>query len=152
MQSLAIKLDITKSVVRSQGTFQGKALKRSHVLEETSTSTQFFNKRGENLALVPVDILSTRVNPSKALIIEFYCGIKHDGIDKKLPLKLDTGSDVNSINRKTFQRLFPNVQLRPTTHVLQNFDNTCAHSNGHIYCIPQMEKQCLQSPDRSHEQ
>ena len=46
-------------------------------------------------------------------------------IDRKLPLKLDTGSDVNAIKRKTFQRLFPNVTLKPADHVLQNFDKTC---------------------------
>ena len=47
-------------------------------------------------------MLSSKINPSKALIIEFGCGIKHNSIDRKLPLKLDTGSDVNAINRKTF--------------------------------------------------
>ena len=115
---------------KKSGNFPGKSFKKVNVLEETSTSTQFFSKRGENLALVPVDMLSSKVNPSKALIIEFGCGIRHDSIDRKLPLTLDTGSDVNAINRKTFQRLFPNVTLKPTTHVLQNFDNMCVTPMG----------------------
>ena len=96
-----------------------------NVLEEASTSTQYFNERGEDLTLVPDHMLSSKVNPSKALIIEFGCGIRHDSIDKKLPLNLDTGSDVNAINRKTFQRLFPNVTPKLADHVLQNFDETC---------------------------
>ena len=48
----------------------------------------------------------------------------HNSIDRKLQLKLDTGSDVNAINRRTFHKLFPNVTPKPTDHVLENFDKT----------------------------
>ena len=70
-------------------------------------------------------MLSSKINPSKALIIEFGCGMKATSIDRKLPLKLDTGSDVNAINRKTFQKLFPDAKLTPSSNVLQNFDSSC---------------------------
>ena len=39
----------------------------------------------------------SKINPSQALVIEFGCGMKATSIDRKLPLKLDTGSDVNAI-------------------------------------------------------
>ena len=115
---------------RKSGNFPGKGSKKVNVLEETSTSTQFFNEAGETMTLAPVQMLSTKINTSQALIIEFGCGIKHDEIDRKLPMKLDTGSDVNAINRRTFHRLFPNVTLNPAKDVLQNFDTTCIVPKG----------------------
>ena len=51
--------------------------------------------------------------------------MKPTSIDRKLPLKLDTGSDVNAINKKTFQKLFPDAKLTPSSNVLQNFDSSC---------------------------
>ena len=92
---------------------------------EASTSTQYFNESGIGLSVAEMNMLSSKINPSKALIIEFGCGMKATSIDRKLPLKLDTGSDVNSINRKSFQRLFPNVTLNGSSHILQNFDSSC---------------------------
>ena len=46
-----------------------------------------------------------------------------NSVYKKVILKLDTGADVNAINRKTFYELFPlnyNLQM-----LLENFDSTC---------------------------
>ena len=110
---------------KKSGNFPKKGSKKAHVLEEASTSIQYFNKAGHGLELAEMNMLSSKVNPSKALIIEFGCGMKATSIDRKLPLNLDTGSDVNAINRKTFQKLFPDVKLTATTHVLQNFDRSC---------------------------
>ena len=90
---------------KKTGNFPKKGSKRVNVLEETSTSTQYFNEAGEGLALAEMNMLS-KINPSQALVIEFGCGMKATSIDRKLPLKLDTGSDVNAINRKTFQKFF----------------------------------------------
>ena len=72
-----------------------------------------------------MNMLSSKINPSKTLITEFRCGMKATSIDRKLPLKLDTGSDVNTINRKTFQKLFPDAKLITSSNVLQNFDSSC---------------------------
>ena len=110
---------------KKSGNFPKKGSKRVNVLEETSTSTQYFNEAGQGLSVAEMNMLSSKINPSKALIIEFGCGMKATSIDRKLPLKLDTGSDVNAINRKTFQKLFPDAKLTPSSNVLQNFDSSC---------------------------
>ena len=114
---------------KKTGNFPKKGSKRVNVLEETSTSTQYFNEAGEGLALAEMNMLS-KINPSQALVIEFGCGMKATSIDRKLPLKLDTGSDVNAINRKTFQKLFPDAKLTPSSSVLQNFDKSCIRPMG----------------------
>ena len=46
-------------------------------------------------------------NGKKELIIEFGCGTDLDNMDQKIALKIDTGTDVNAINRTTFRKLFP---------------------------------------------
>ena len=114
---------------KKSGNFPKKGSKRVNVLEETSTSTQFFNESGVGMALAEINMLS-KINPSQALVIEFGCGMKATSIDRKLPLKLDTGSDVNAINRKTFQKLFPDAKLTPSSSVLQNFDKSCIRPMG----------------------
>ena len=110
---------------KKSGNFPKKGSKRVNVLKETSTSTQFFNEAGQGMTLAEINMLSSKINPTQALIIEFGCGMKATSIDRKLPLKLDTGSDVNAISRKTFQKLFPDAKLTPSTNVLQNFDSSC---------------------------
>ena len=115
---------------KKSGNFPKKGSKRVNVLEETSTSTQYFNEAGQGLSVAEMNMLSSKINPSKALIIEFGCGMKATSIDRKLPLKLDTGSDVNAINRKTFQKLFPDAKLTPSSSVLQNFDKSCIRPMG----------------------
>ena len=50
-------------------------------------------------------------------------------------MKIDTGADVNALNRRTFQELFPNVQLNPSTVVLENFDKTLIRSMGSFKCF-----------------
>ena len=102
---------------KKSGNFPKKGSKRVNVLEETSTSTQYFNEAGQGLSVAEMNMLSSKINPSKALIIEFGCAMKATSIDRKLPLKLDTGSDVNAINRKTFQKLFPDAKLTPSSNV-----------------------------------
>ena len=109
---------------KKSGNLPKKGHKKTHILEETSTSTQFFNEAGVGMTLAEVNMLS-KINPSQALVIEFGCGMKATSIDRKLPLKLDTGSDVNAINRKTFQKLFLDAKLTPSSNVLQNFDSSC---------------------------
>ena len=56
-------------------------------------------------------------------------------IDKKVTLKLDTGADVNVFNRTTFQKLFPDVVLQPSTIVLENFDKTMVKPMGTFKCF-----------------
>ena len=41
-------------------------------------------------------------------------------------VRVDTGADVNCMNKKTFNELFPEVQLSVCPHKIQNFGNSVA--------------------------
>ena len=41
--------------------------------------------------------------------------------------RVDTGADVNCMNEKTFNELFPEVELSVCPHEIQNFGNSVAH-------------------------
>ena len=41
-------------------------------------------------------------------------------------VRVDTGADVNCLNEKTFNELFPEVQLSVCPHEIQNFGNSVA--------------------------
>ena len=58
------------------------------------------------------------------LIIEFGCGTDLDSMDQKIAMKIDTGADVNAINKTTFKKLFLNTKLQPSTVILENFDSS----------------------------
>ena len=68
-------------------------------------------------------MLST-VKGKNELIIEFGCRTDLDSMDQKIAMKIDTGADVNAINRTTFKNLFPNTKLQPSTVILENFDSS----------------------------
>ena len=55
-------------------------------------------------------------------MIKFGCGLTPLYIDRKLALQADTGADANAINKKTFDELFPDVELEESTFLLQNFE------------------------------
>ena len=44
-------------------------------------------------------------------------------------VRVDTGADVNCMNEKTFNELFPEVQLSVCPHEIQNFRNSVADSS-----------------------
>ena len=44
-----------------------------------------------------------------------------------LVVKVDTGADVNCMNEKTFNELFPEVELSVCPHEIQNFGNSVAY-------------------------
>ena len=58
------------------------------------------------------------------LIIEFGCGTDLDSMDQKIAMKINTGADMNAINRTTFKKLFPNTKLQPSTVILEKFDSS----------------------------
>ena len=81
-------------------------------------------------------VSKSTLDPSKDINIEFgVVGKQHNSIDKKLMMKLDTGADVNAINRKTFKKLFPDVQLRPSSTIPENFDKTLVRPMGTFKCF-----------------
>ena len=55
--------------------------------------------------------------------------------DRKLTLQADTGSDANAINKKTFNEVFPDVELEESTYVLQNFDKRLIKPIGSFRCF-----------------
>ena len=54
---------------------------------------------------------------------------------EKLVLQADTGADANAINKKTFDKIFPEVELEESTYVLQNFDKRLIRPIGSFRCF-----------------
>ena len=84
--------------------------------------------------------------PSKKdLPIQFDIGKEINSVNSKVILKIDTGADVQAMNRSTFKSLFQQVQLQPSNVILKNFDATSVrplgqfksllHWKGKYYCI-----------------
>ena len=69
------------------------------------------------------------------MMIEFGCGLTPLSIDRKLPLLIDTGADANAINKKTFDQLFPEVELEESSFCLQNFDKRLIRPIGSFRCF-----------------
>ena len=72
---------------------------------------------------------------TKPIMIEFGCGLTPLSFDRKLTLQADTGTDMNAINKKTFNELFPDVELEESTHILQNFDKRLIKPIGSFRCF-----------------
>ena len=70
-------------------------------------------------------------------MIEFGWSKNMDSIDKKITMKIDTGADVNKINKKTFRNLFPDTELQPFIVILENFDSTYIKPMGKFKAFPQ---------------
>ena len=68
-------------------------------------------------------------------MIEFGCGLTPLSIDRKLTLQVDTGADANAINKKTFDQLFPEVELEESTFILKNFDKRLIKPIGSFRCF-----------------
>ena len=79
-------------------------------------------------------ILSGTSN-DKPIMIEFGCGLTPLSFDRKLTLKADTGADANAINKKTFNEVFPDVELEESTYMLQNFDKRLIKPIGSFRCF-----------------
>ena len=71
----------------------------------------------------------------KPIMIEFGCGLTPLSFDRKLTLQADTGADVNAINKKTFNEVFPDVELEESTYMLQNFDKRLIKPIGSFRCF-----------------
>ena len=52
-----------------------------------------------------------------------------------MTLQADTGADANAINKKTFNEVFPGVELEESTYVLQNFDKRLIKPIGSFRCF-----------------
>ena len=71
----------------------------------------------------------------KPVMVEFGCGLTPLSFDRKLILQADTGADMNAINKKTFNEVFPDVELEKSTQILQNFDKRLIKPIGSFRCF-----------------
>ena len=105
-------------------------------VEEPALQADFFDEKGllKEYQLKSMNVLSG-ISNDKAIMIEFGCGLTPLSFDRKLTLQADTGADANAINQKTFNEVFPDVELEESTHVLQNFDNRQIKLIGSFRCF-----------------
>ena len=105
-------------------------------VEEPALQADFFDEKGLLKEYQPksMHVLSGTSN-DKPIMIEFGCGLTPLSFDRQLTLQVDTGAEANAINKKTFNRLFPDVELEESTHVLQNFDKRLIKLIGSFRCF-----------------
>ena len=105
-------------------------------VEEPALQADFFDEKGLPKEYQPksMHVLSGTSN-YKPIMIEFSCGLTPLSFDRQLTLQMDTGAEANAINKKTFNRLFPDVELEESTHVLQNFDKRLIKPIGSFRCF-----------------
>ena len=105
-------------------------------VEEPALQADFFDEKGLLKEYQPksMHVLSGTSN-DKPIMIEFGCGLTHLSFDRKLTLQADTGADANAINKKTFNEVFPDVELEESTYVLQNFDKRLIKPIGSFRCF-----------------
>ena len=104
--------------------------------EEPALQADFFDEKGVLKEYHPKSmyVLSGTSN-DKPIMIEFGCGLTPLSFDRKLTLQADTGADANAINKKTFNEIFPDVELEESTYVLQNFDKRLIKPIGSFRCF-----------------
>ena len=105
-------------------------------VEEPAFQADFFDEKGLLKEYQPksMHVLSGTSN-DKPIMIEFGCGLTPLSFDRKLTLQADTGADANAINKKTFNEVFPDVELEESTYVLQNFDKRLIKPIGSFRCF-----------------
>ena len=134
-----------KIACRKSGNFPQKANSNSNptgrmnvaaAVGGTPSEADFFDEQGLLKEYQPkvMNVLSG-ISSSKPIMIEFGYGLTALSIDRKLPLQVDTGADANAINKKTFDQLFPEVELEESSFCLQNFDKRLIRPIGSFRCF-----------------
>ena len=105
-------------------------------VKEPALQADFLDEKGLLKEYQPksMHVLSGTSN-DKPIMIEFGCGLTPLFFDRKLTLQADTGADANAINKKTFNEVFPDVELEESTYVLQNFDKSLIKPIGSFRCF-----------------
>ena len=138
-----------KKACKTLGNFPTKQKSNStgriHTATASAVPEGFYNEQGNWVSEPPrvqenaVQIAQQHVistSQSKGdILIEFGAGLTTNSIDRKLVLKVDTGSDVNAINSETFQALFPGVELQASSVILENFDKSLMSPIGCFKCF-----------------
>ena len=97
---------------------------------------EFYDEEGNRVTVSSQHMLSMKHSkPQQELLVQFGIGKDFHSIDKKVTLKLDTGADVIAFNQTTFQKLFPDMALQPSTIVLENFNKTMVKLMGTFKCF-----------------
>ena len=105
-------------------------------VEEPALQADFFDEKGIPKEYKPKSMyVLSGTSDDKPIMIEFGCGLTPLSFDRKLTLQADTGADMNAINKKTFDELFPDVELEESTHILQNFDKRLIKPIGSFRCF-----------------
>ena len=102
----------------------------------TPLEVDFLDEKGLPKEYQPkqMNVLSGTSN-DRPIMIEFGCGLTPLSFNRKLILQADTGADANAINKKTFDELFPEVELQESTFLLQNFDKRLVKPIGSFRCF-----------------
>ena len=105
-------------------------------VKEPALQADFFDEKGLLKEYQPksMNVLAGTSN-DKPIMIEVGCGLAPLSFDRKLTLQVDTGADANAINKKTFNEVFPDVELEESTYVLQNFDKRLIKPIGSFRCF-----------------
>ena len=105
-------------------------------VEEPALQADFFDEKGLLKEYHPKSMyVFSGTSNDKPIMIEFGCGLTPLSFDRKLTLQADTGADMNAINKKTFNEVFPDVRLEESTHILQNFDKRLIKPIGSFRCF-----------------
>ena len=105
-------------------------------VEEPALQADFFDEKGLLKEYQPKSMhILAGTSDDKPIMIEFGCGLTPLSFDRKLTLQADTGADANAINKKTFNEIFPDVELEESTYVLQNFDKRLIKPIGSFRCF-----------------
>ena len=104
----------------------------------TPSEADFFDEQGLLKEYQPntknMNVLSGS-SSDKPIMIELGCGLTPLSFNRKLVLQVDTGADANAINKKTFDQLFPQVELEKSTFILKNFDERLIKPIGSFRCF-----------------
>ena len=92
-------------------------------VKEPALQADFFDEKGLLKEYQPKSMhVPSGTSNDKPIMIEFGCGLTPLSFDRKLTLQADTGAEANAINKKTFNEIFPDVELEESTYILKNFD------------------------------
>ena len=105
-------------------------------VKEPALQADFFDEKGLLKGYQPKSMhVLSGTSSDKPIMIEFGCGLTPLSFDRKLTLQADTGADANAINKKTFNEVFPDVELEESTYMLQNFDKRLIKPIGSFRCF-----------------
>ena len=105
-------------------------------VKEPALQADLFDEKGLLKDYQPKSMYAlSGTSDDKPIMIEFGCGLTPLSFDRKLILQADTGADMNAINKRTFNELFPDVELEESTQILQNFDKRLIKPIGSFRCF-----------------